>query len=1230
MRREMTLAYIVYETQIDRLEISADNRWATAWLTPVDTLTGQVVPAEPGLAVARHEKDGWTAYLPGDAEWLLGVQNAPLDLLARGERDYWMMQAVQAAEAQALAGPFHGYYLPWAYGESMYLTQGPHHDAYTPSGTAHYAFDFAKPGAPSGMFDVLAAKGGTVKHAVWSQPNGNPDFGNYIILEDTTTSPVTYQLYLHLAQDSIPEALRVVGAPVSRGQFLGVADDTGVSSGNHLHFHVHLNPTLYWDQSQDITFEDVAINGGRPRIASDLQYCTWDGDVCDETQSLYVSGNLPGSEINPPWGDMLLPENGFSAETGTLSLAAWADDDSGVASLRFQADTGGGWQDVGPAFSTSPAVYLWDLCAAGAPDGPLSLALKITDTEGNAAPALTGLRHGVKQYTCPLQPPVCTPNNDQIALYADADYQGACIVLGSGSHSASSLGALGDNNAASLRLGANVRATLFNTASQGRGETFWASDSSLDDNRIGSDHLSSLIVAARSAAPAAPRHVWPQVGGVYAADASLSLSWEDAGGASEFRVRLNGVDLPWQSAAVYPLYSLSPGGYTWQVQARNASASSAWSAAQTFTVQAASAPTAPAVNPPVFDDMETSTYTWAHSNNWDKNNAQNHTPGGSISWGYDVATASAGYDNGAPNYGDLTSPPISIPSAGYAARFWYYYETEGPGRHWDQRWVQISQDNGPFANVWQFTSDPPRTWLQSPAIDLSPYAGHTVRIRLHFETLDAAFNAYEGWYIDDFSVNTYTPPACSGNEPDHAPSQARPLSYGASLTGQICPAGDVDYFKFNGAAGDQIGISAIAQADGSPLDTYIYLLDGDFTSVLAQNDDQIAGVRTDSFLGYRLTRSGDYYVRLKAWNHPSGGGVDYTYLLSLEGNDPAPPDATLIAPTSGVFLPNGVQTISISASDAGSGVSHVEFYWHSGDWQYGEWTLLGADWDGSDGWSYPFDTTSLPDQRDIGIFVRVYDWAGNARGAAAWNLWLDRTAPVTAMTALPASQDSTAIPIFWSGSDNLSGLAQVDVQRLSASTWLDWQTGLPGDPPRAWFIGQMGQSYSFRLRGKDLIGNAEAYPTSAEAATAIPANACSGGDAWEEDNAPASATNLPPGSPVQVHTFCNLAAGSGWLDDQDWFRLTLRAGERLSISANVFQAAAPVFELFAADGVTLLVSAAPPEFGQSTPLTYYAPTDTAVTLRVSHLDGAVAGDQVSYQLQALQGYPVFLPIIHHR
>jgi len=149
-----------------------------------------------------------------------------------------------------------------------------------------YAFDFAN----GTMFDVVAAKAGTVKYAVWKYENGDPNHANYIVLEDTSTTPTTYQVYLHLAHESIPVELRKVGAKVVQGQFIGKADDTGYSTGHHLHFHVHTNPESYWGKSVDIVFDDVSINGGRPRLCSEAKAYPELGAKC-MPQDMYVSNN---------------------------------------------------------------------------------------------------------------------------------------------------------------------------------------------------------------------------------------------------------------------------------------------------------------------------------------------------------------------------------------------------------------------------------------------------------------------------------------------------------------------------------------------------------------------------------------------------------------------------------------------------------------------------------------------------------------------------------------------------------------------------------------------------------------------------------------------------------------------------------------------------------------------------------------------------------------------------
>jgi len=78
--------------------------------------------------------------------------------------------------------------------------------------------------------------------------------------------------------------------------------------------------------------------------------------------------------------------------------------------------------------------------------------------------------------------------------------------------------------------------------------------------------------------------------------------------------------------------------------------------------------------------------------------------------------------------------------------------------------------------------------------------------------------------------------------------------------------------------------------------------------------------------------------------------------------------------------------LKVNADDGLSGVSHVRFFWHSNDWQNSNWISIGDDWDGQDGWNYPFDASVVPDLSGIAFYADVYDWAGNRIGTGVWNL----------------------------------------------------------------------------------------------------------------------------------------------------------------------------------------------------------------------------------------------------
>ncbi len=1237
-------AYLLYFTRLDNLSLSNDGAWATAQLVPVDRSTNQVVPAEPGLAVALLEGVSWQAFLPADPGWAQAVKAAPESLISAQAKAYWLELDLQQGESPSGA-PYGGYLLPWAGGASLFMTQSVHHDAYTPSGSAHYAFDFAAPWDPgtsaSPMFNIYAAKAGTVKMFYDGWENGhyndkNPNEVNYLVLEDTTTSPITYQLYLHLAQDSISPKLKQVGAPAQQGEFLAQADDTGVSSGNHLHFQVHTSPTSYYSTSVDITFDDVAINGGRPRNSQDLPYCRAN-DVCNQTSDRYISGNTIKGDVTPPTGDILQPaESGASISTSKLLLQGWAADESGLKNAQFIANYSGAWHNVGDPFTSSNFSMEWDLCADNIPDGPVSLALRLRDNSGNLTLDLPGLRHLVKNHLCAPPPPACLPNANQAALFAGSSFQGACVLFGSGAYSTpADFGLVGQGNAASILVGANVQATLFMKDDlTGRGETFRADDSNLQDNRIGADTASSVWVQARTAEPAVPSPIWPKDGASFNTDDSLSLAWEDAGASDQFRARLlvsgQTITSSWRKEPFWHLGSLAAGAYTWQVQSANGSSQSTWSNPQNLLISTPPPPAAPLpLTAPYSDNMESGYNNWTSGRFWDQTNLQNHTPGGKASWMYDTNSAQ-GYDTGEPNSGDLTSPAVLIPNTGYFLRFWYRYQTEGSGVYWDQRWLQISADGEPFTNTLQLSDDPANNWLQSPAIDLSAYNGKTIRGRFHFETMDAELNNFQGWFIDDFDISRTAPPA-SGDSND-TPAQATPLNYGSSTTALICPAGDKDYYRFTGKAGDQVGVSVEATSASDPLDPIIFVFDSDQSSVLAENDDLVPYKITDSFTSLQLPHDGVYTILVRAWNHPSRGDENATYTLRLLSEKQAP-TAALAFPPSGIFLPNNPFTISVSASDASSGISHVAFSLHSGNWLSSDWTQLGEDWNGSDGWQFPFDPAQLTEQRDVAIFASVFDKAGNASGAEAWGLAIDRTPPVTAIQSMSATQQSTAIRVQWSGEDNGSGVDYFELQsQIDSGSWKNQAGDIPAKDRQAWVVAEAGHQYGFRMRAVDRLGNVESYPQSAEAVTTIPANVCSAPDAWENDNQPADANNASPSGIPQTHNYCNPQAGTNGLQDEDWLKISATAGQVIWVDAiPQAGAAASVLTLYDLNLITptLLAETIPADIGAATQLKWRAEQDGDTYLSLHSADERVAGDGVIYKVWVRIGQLLYLPLVHN-
>jgi murein DD-endopeptidase MepM/ murein hydrolase activator NlpD len=560
--REDVLAFLLYRVTIDDVILSEDGNTAVVWTALVDKKTGALQSAEPGLVIAHKGADSqWTVVFQADQSFAAELQALP-DSMMSAEDKAMYMPGIQGESKDGVI--YRGYHLPWPIGQTKYLTGSIGH-VYTykscPS-TCRYAYDFAD----GTQFAVTAARAGTVKYAVWKYADGNTTNANYIVLEDTTTTPTTYQVYYHFKQNSIPVALRTVGARVTQGQFLGYADDTGYSTGNHLHFMVHANATSSWGSSVDIRFDEVAINGGTPRLCSEAEAYPALGKQC---ASKYTSQN---GDSQPPTGKIVTPAAYTTVATSTINVSGTLTDDSEVTSAQLMYNTGGPWTPIGPVLSGNTFSTDIDLCAADIPDGTFFLSLVVNDSAGKVSAENTALTELTKNYTCPVNPPVCTPGENQVALTSEVDFQGNCQLLEIGQYpNLDALDTVKSDQTSSVQLGSGVSLLLYPEVDYvGKLDFYQASDANLDDNPIGLKAASSARVIAHVNLPAVPVVTVPETA---TAEDDIQFTWTLAEGAQTM-ASLTGAGgysstTEWMDAGVWHIGTLTAGDYTLTVSAKN-------------------------------------------------------------------------------------------------------------------------------------------------------------------------------------------------------------------------------------------------------------------------------------------------------------------------------------------------------------------------------------------------------------------------------------------------------------------------------------------------------------------------------------------------------------------------------------------------------------------------------------------------------------------------------------
>ncbi len=1225
---------VFFDLKIDRIEYNADQTEALVWLAKVDRQSGEVAASEPAVAVARKYFDesgqaAWTITLPFEDQWQVELEQAPEELLSAEARDF----LTPSTEVRPQAGTvYRGYRLPWTRGVTMRLTGSISHFLGYKScdiENCRYAYDFAD----GTMFDLMAAKAGTVDRFYDSCPNYSEVCSNYLVIKDTTTSPTTYQLYLHLAYNSIPAKLKTKGAPVQQGEFIGKADDTGYSTGHHLHFHVHTNPYSYWGASVDIRFDEVTINGGAPRNCYEASKWPEYGTECSNE---YKSENT--ADLIPPTGGLNTPANKAEINGSALAVSGWGKDNRAVKEMQVRAFFNGGWQPVGQPFTGSSFSATIDLCAAGVPSGPLTLGLEVSDYSGNSS-GIVGKRDIIVNSNCPpTPPPACIPAANEISIFASPFYEGTCQIYPADNTTKviDYPYAVGPNDAESILVGSNARALIFDLFSgKGRSDLFSASDPQMADNRLMVARPDSIKVQLRSTAPGGPGLLPPgSLPGLNPQSVdSLVFSWNMNSMASEYSAELTGPNnikktLGYQKDTFWSVGNLAPGDYTLRVTGKNEGGSG--STTMQFKVEPGELPAADPSGLPYLADFEGESNRWfAQAGSlwylqdldlggrvtraWVFNNPEtNH---------YQITIDNNGTPMDVRAAGDLTSEPILISAPGQVLTFAYYFRTERfqnypASRYWDQRRLQISVDGGPFTDVLQLQDDPMETWLNSPPVNLTPYAGKTIRLRFHFNSLDEYYNSsgstWFGWAVDDVAIQPEgPPPACNEPKTNNTTASATALNLGSAAEGDICPAGDLDFYRFSASAGQFLIVELEDAAIGSPLESTLTILDSSGGQLYYQTGPN---PRKE----FRAPYSGTYYVKVRSARHPSQAGAEMDYRLRIR--EDRPPSFKWISPIQ-KRLPWVIPfQVAVNASDAETSVVRMDLWWHSGDWTNGQWQPLGSDTNGADGWSIPVLASAVGLTPDSAIFVQVTDTRGSKWGSAMWGLSPDSTPPESLLSPLPASSGSTLIPLEWS---LLSGGEDLDHFILkykdNGSAWQTLETSLPAGQRAYRFWGQPGHSYQFCLQAVDNLSNVEPCPDAPEAWTNV-ASGCAP-DGWESaDNTPAGAVLLGLGEP-QVHALCPLG-------DVDWVRVNLSAGEAYFVDVWPQGGyAAVTIGVYKADNLSERIDEARAgDLGRATAW-YLKPAETgSYYLKIEPLDPRLTGSEVRYLVRLSTGIPFYLPL----
>jgi hypothetical protein len=127
------------------------------------------------------------------------------------------------------------------------------------------------------------------------------------------------------------------------------------------------------------------------------------------------------------------------------------------------------------------------------------------------------------------------------------------------------------------------------------------------------------------------------------------------------------------------------------------------------------------------------------------------------------------------------------------------------------------------------------------------------------------------------------------SEPNNSGSESHWVRMPIVVNGRIDQPGDIDIFRFDGHAGDEVVAEIFARRLNSPLDSVLTLMDGTGRQIAFNddNEDRGAGLTThhaDSRLDAKLPADGAYFLMVA--DTQRAGGPEYGYRLRVSGPRP--------------------------------------------------------------------------------------------------------------------------------------------------------------------------------------------------------------------------------------------------------------------------------------------------------------------------------------------------------